>query len=70
MSLRVSVFRRKLPLVKLFTSSMSAVELLQLTRKGESLLIHLFSPIKLKKKDVTGEDEDDIDHIPFVTLES
>jgi len=44
------------------TSSMSEVELLQLARKGESLLIHLFSPIKLKKKDVTGEDEDDIDH--------
>ena len=49
---------------------MSAVELLQLAGEGESLLIHLFSPINLKKKDVTGKDEDDIDHIPFVTLES
>ena len=52
------------------TSSMSAVELLQLAGEGESLLIHLFNPINLKKKDVTGKDEDDIDHIPFVTLES
>ena len=49
---------------------MFAVELLQLAGEGESLLIHLFSPIKLKKKDVTGKDEDDIDHISFVTLES
>lgn len=31
------------------TSSWSAVELLQLAGEGENLLIHLFSPIKLKK---------------------